>query len=472
MTEKFIGIQVGSHSLFDEGIDHVLDTVQEAAGVNAVFVYSHMYHHGFANGRTLNALAPDHSVPPQDPARRRLPMVWAEPHHQYYAGTVLRHQRNGETEYASRDPLAEVLEPARQRGIQVFARILEGHLPALARMVPNWVKALGIDVYGRLHSLPCWNNPHYRLWWLSTLEDLFKTYDLDGFKYGAERSSPLSTLLLGKGNAYTNDVPSCFCDHCRKKATDKGINFERARQGFQQLFEYIQALKDGSANTVDGVMVSIWRILLRFPEILAWDYFQHQSKEEVAREMYGSIKAIKPDAQVGWHVYHRGTTWDMFYRAAMDYADMAHYADWIKPVIYHDVAGPRIQRDVSGLHETSLRELTEEQILNGLYASMRFNAQLEPEFEQLCTQGLSPDYVFRETKRCVDGVAGRIPVYAGVGFDIPWEGEYFPSNPKRTYDVVCKAFEAGAAGLVISREYDEMRLNNLRAVGDAIRSLP
>ena len=34
-----------------------------------------------------------------------------------------------------------------------------------------------------------------------------------------------------------------------------------------------------------------------------------------------------------------------------------------------------------------------------------------------------------------------------------------------------KAFEAGASGIVVSREYEEMRVPNLKAVGRAIRDL-
>ena len=85
------------------------------------------------------------------------------------------------------------------------------------------------------------------------------------------------------------------------------------------------------------------------------------------------------------------------------------------------------------------------------------------------TKGLSPDYVYRETKRCVDAVEGRVPVYAGLGFDIPWQQDNFPSDPKVVYQATVKAFEAGAKGLVVSREYDEMRLDNLRAVGKALK---
>jgi len=83
---------------------------------------------------------------------------------------------------------------------------------------------------------------------------------------------------------------------------------------------------------------------------------------------------------------------------------------------------------------------------------------------------LSPDYVYRETKRAVDGVAGRVPIYAGIGLDVPWQGDHFPTDPDKLAQAVEKAFAAGAGGIVISREYDEMRVENLRAIGRAIRS--
>ena len=86
--------------------------------------------------------------------------------------------------------------------------------------------------------------------------------------------------------------------------------------------------------------------------------------------------------------------------------------------------------------------------------------------------GLSPDYVYRETKRYVDAVEGtssglrggrlRHPLAAGAFSQRP--GGCLPGDP---------AFEAGAKGLGyrlgVSREYDEMRLENLGAVGRALK---
>ncbi len=465
MVYKFVGIQLGSHSVFDEGADHCLDILQETAGVNALFVYSHMHHRGFATGRSIGALAPDHGVPVRDPTTRELTNVWVTSHDEYYDGTMLRNRRDpSKEEYADRDVLAELAEPARKRGMQLFARILEGHGTDIVAMIPNWPKVLTVDVYGRINHLPCWNNPDYRNWWISTVEDLFKSYPLDGFKYGSERSGPLPNLLIN------GTVPGCFCQHCCARGQARGIDVERARLGFQKLYEFISGLLAGQDAPRDGVFVTVLRILLQYPEILAWEYQWHQAKEEVAKLMYGTIKAISPKAQVGWHIYHQGTTWDAIYRAEMDYAEMVHYSDWLKPVVYHDIAGPRIRRwYLDRLSKTVLCEISERQSLELLYALMGYDPKVEPGLDELDTTGLSPDYVYRETKRCVEGVQDKIPVYPGIGFDIPWQKDHFPSSPERVYRATLRAFEAGAKGLIISREYDEMRLDNLRAVGRAVR---
>ena len=461
MTQKFIGIQLGSHSVFDEGVDHVLDLLQRTAGVNALLVYSHTYQR-FARNRPLEGMA-DHGVAIRDPSTRNLTHCYVTPHEEYYAGTVLRHVRRPEEEYFDRDVIAELAEPTRRRELQLFARILEGHGPALAELIPNWSKVLTVDVYGRKHHLPCWNNPDYRRWWIGTVEDLFKSYPLDGFMYGAERSGPLPNLLT------SGAVPICFCTHCQARGASSGINVERARQGFEKLHEFISSCLADKPAPVDGYFVSFLRILLKYPEILAWEYLWHQSKEEVARQMYGAIKAIKPTAQVGWHVYHP-VTWEPIYRAEMDYAEIKHYSDWIKPVVYHDIAGVRIRnRYILPLSRTILRDTTPQQALALTYDVMGYDKEVEPDLDALPTTGMSPDYVYRETRRCVEAVNGEIPVYAGVGFDVPTDGNPMRSDPKRVYQATYRAFEAGAKGLIVSREYDEMRVENLEAVGRAIK---
>jgi hypothetical protein len=100
-----------------------------------------------------------------------------------------------------------------------------------------------------------------------------------------------------------------------------------------------------------------------------------------------------------------------------------------------------------------------------------YDKKSEPTVEQLDKRGFSADYVYRETKRSVASAAGKTKIYTGIGFDVPWGPATFTGDPEDVYRAVLNAFEAGASGIVVSREYEEMRLENLKAVGRAVRAL-
>ena len=76
----------------------------------------------------------------------------------------------------------------------------------------------------------------------------------------------------------------------------------------------------------------------------------------------------------------------------------------------------------------------------------------------------------RETRRAVTGVAGsRTQIWPGIDIDIPTGEKEKKSTPDDVYAAVKATFEAGAHGIILSRKYSEMRLDNLRAAGRAIR---
>jgi hypothetical protein len=52
---------------------------------------------------------------------------------------------------------------------------------------------------------------------------------------------------------------------------------------------------------------------------------------------------------------------------------------------------------------------------------------------------------------------------------VPHDGEHFDTRPEDLRDYVLAAMRAGAHGVILSREYDEMRVANLRAAGEAFR---
>jgi hypothetical protein len=460
----FVGIQIGPHSLFDEGIDRCLDFIQETAAINALLVYSQTYH--MEMRRPLQTLAQDHAVPVKDLRGRKLPLVWMKPHEQFYSGTVLRHQKiDSSFEFADRDLFAELLQPVRKRGMKLYARILEGSGPLAMEGIGNFSKVLIRDVYGRPRPVACWNNPDYKAWWTSTVEDMFRSYELDGLQWGAERHGPLMNVLL------SGTPPFCFCEHCQARGRLNGINLDRARQGFQELHALVRSVQQGTPRST-GTFTALLRVLLRYPEVLSWEYQYRLSREEICQSIYGTVKSIKPQAQVGWHVDHQQSSWDQVYRAEVTYGEMAVYSDFIKPIVYHDILAPRVRWWVlDRLQKSVLNEIPLDESLDLYYAFFGYDRKKEPSVNDLDHSGFSPDYVYRETKRTVTESAGKAKVYPGIGFDVPWNGQHYPSDAEKVYEATRKGFEAGADGIVVSREYDEMRLANLKAVGRAVRAM-
>lgn len=454
-------MQVGPHTVLDEGINRALDLMQESAAVNAIFVYSHMYHDPIS--KPPRVLASDHGVPIRDQRSRKLPSIYVKHNEAPFKTTFLRHQVVDRTyEYADRDLFRELVGACRQRNIKLYARQLEdgGHtaldgISGLSRVVTR-------DVYGRPTTIPCWNHPDYRAFWIATAEDLVRSYELDGFQWGSERHGPLmNVLLLGR-------APFCFCEHCLARSRDRGIDCARARAGFEALHRYVTGKPASPAGVFGGVL----RILLQYPEILAWEYQYRLSREEMEQAIYGAIKGVNRELPVGWHISHQQSSYDVVYRAEVTYAEMAPYSDFIKMIVYHDILGPRIRWwYLDRLRKTIFNEVSLRASYSLYLSLFGFDPKAEPALDKLETEGFSPDYVYRETKRSVASTRGLTKIYPGIGFDVPWNSNNMPADPEEIYRSVIKAFEAGADGIVISREYEEMRVPNLKAVGRAMREL-
>jgi hypothetical protein len=68
-------------------------------------------------------------------------------------------------------------------------------------------------------------------------------------------------------------------------------------------------------------------------------------------------------------------------------------------------------------------------------------------------------------------VGNQLPIYGGIGIDVVEEGLGRHMEPTDVVQAVEAALRAGADGITVSRNYAEMRLANLRAVGHALRGL-
>ena len=100
-------------------------------------------------------------------------------------------------------------------------------------------------------------------------------------------------------------------------------------------------------------------------------------------------------------------------------------------------------------------------------------------YDQLRRGPIGGDYVYRESKRSVEGAASAgTPVWTGVDVDIPIQSDDLGNEKSSTVgestrasvrESVRQALRAGVQGIVISRKYSEMRLDSLSGVGDAVK---
>ncbi len=463
-STKMIGIQVGAISFVDEGTEKVLDVLQERGGVNTLFLAVFTYGRGIAGRQIPGQPLPDHGKQEYDLNFHG--GNFATPHAQYYKNTVIKDTRA--PDHGNLDILAEVLPAAKKRGMKVICWLED----VFRTDLPGIDKVQERDLHGRNAETLCVNNPDYRNFFTGLVEDYARSYDIDGIMWGSERQGALCDSL-----GATHDTPpidpgevTCFCEFCQRKAKDRGINPDRAREGFLELEKYVRSARSGK-RPVDGYYAQFWRLLLRYPELAAWEMLFTDSLRENYAAIHKTVKTAKPSLPVGWHIWHNNS-FNPIYRAEQDLHELSTYSDFIKVVMYNNCGGERMALYADNIGSTLYGDLSKQGLIDMNYAMMGFDVHKEGRYDQISRTGLSADYVNRETKRALESVAGtNTLIWPGIDIDIPTEPNNSKCTPQSVKEAVSAVFRAGAPGVILSRKYSEMRLANLSGAGDAIREL-
>src|SRR5215510_11656775 len=461
-TKKFIAIQVGAVSFVDEGVERVLDILQENGRVNALMLAVFTYGRGIAGRQVPGQPLPDHGAQKYD-ADTFHGGSYAALHPQYYDKTILKNLRA--PDLGDFDLLASVIPKAKARRIQSYCWLEDVYNP---RLIPGFERVAEVDIYGRRTGQACLNNPDVRSFLNSLVEDYVKSYEVDGVMWGSERQGPLNNAIGSRHGGFNGRAEiTCFCEHCRAKGRQQGVAVERARQGLIELDKFVRSAWSGE-RPADGYFVTFWRLLLNYPEILAWEKLWTDSLQEIYGEIYGTVKSINNKVQVGWHIWHNNS-FSPFYRAEQDYAQLRHSSDFLKVVMYNNCGGPRLAQYMKNVHSTIFRDATPEEAMRLHYRVMGYGD--EPSFVKLPTAGLSADYVARETRRAIQGVRGATAIYPGIDIDIPTDKSEKKTAPADVKAAVKAAFSAEAPGVILSRKYSEMKLANLAAAGEAVKEI-
>jgi hypothetical protein len=450
-----IGIQVGAVSFVDEGVEPLLDIVQKQGQVNTIFLATFTYGRGIAGRQVPGQPLPDHGKQEYD-EKTFHGGNYATPHPQFYTKTAIKETKA--PDFGNLDILEQVLPSARKRGMQVYCWYEDN----FDRDIPNITPLREIDLAGRQATTLCPLSPDYRNFLTGLTEDYCKSYEIDGVMWGSERQGPLNNALTHSADPAR---ATCFCELHKKAARDRGIDPQRAQEGYEKLVEFVRGAAAGQRPT-DGYLVSFWRLLLEYPEILAWEKLWTDSKHAVYADIYHAAKAARPKVQVGFHIWHQNS-FSPFFRAEQDYAAFAKVADYLKIVLYNNCGGPRYARAVDTFAATIFRDVPPDELQSFFNHILGYGD--EHSHSELTTSGLSADYVARETRRALADVQGRCRIYPGIDIDIPTDAGQKKTAPDDVYAATMAGLKAGAEGLIFSRKYSEMRLANLAAGGKAVR---
>jgi len=454
-----IAIQVGAVSFVDEGVAPVLDRFQQDAAANALLIATFSYGRGIAGRQIPGQPLPDHGKQEYDVNFHG--GNYAHTHEQYYRDTSLKEIQA--PDHPGFDVLASVLPEAKSRHMKCFCwyeDVFRSDLKGIERL-------LEVTLSGRKAGTICFHNPEVQAFWQALTEDYIRSYPVDGIMWGSERQGPFGNAIGAAhgGSGHDPLLVTCFCNFCKQEARSRGIDQQRAIEGYTNLAALVRESRAATRLT-DGFLVSYWRLLVKYPEILAWEKLWNDGQQNTYRNIYNAAKSIRPEVEVGWHIWHNNS-FSPFYRAEQDYADFRPYSDFLKVVMYNNCGGPRLASYVNSVSRTILADFSPEEVLGMTYKIQNYK---ETSLSELPRKGLSANYVERETRRALAGMGGTVKIWPGIDIDIPTGHDEKKTEPRDVREAVRAALHAGGDGVVLSRKYSEMRLANLRAAGEALQT--
>ena len=439
MSEAFVGIQIGAISFVDEGVEPVLDLLQEKGGVNALMISALSWSRGNA-GRALFGF-PDHGVQEEDHLKGG---AFYKTDPAYYTATFHKEFAAPDEIYGDFDTLADVIPAAKERGMKVYPYYCETSSSGIRSIwQPGFPHFLDRDHFGRMATRPSMMNPHYKTWWHSVIEDWFQNHDLNGLLWGVERQSPLMDILRG-------DTSTGFDQYYKAEARARNIDIERAITGYQNIDLLLQDYRKTGELPKEGMFTMFLRQLLHYPEVLMWEKMWLDKHLEFYHEIAGLIRFFDPANEVGYGIWQVINTYNPYLRAQYDMADFANYADFLKPVLYHTPAGARFARFAESWNKGILADATPDGAFNALSTILQLDSYTGTR-EDAPLQGFDAEYVKKWTRDLVDKTGAK--VYSGIGVGV---GDGGTSKPITAQEV--REGDAGCTGWRCCRYLDFTKL--------------
>ena len=293
--------------LLDEGLEHMLDVLQQETLTNSTY---------------LVALMHDEKRPLTDfyyPHNPRRNVYWTEdsraywmPNPEVYRQSRIKPRTSDNPELVGRDWLQELITGSRRRGMSVGAELSHTWIDK-ERTRAEYADVVQVDIHGQpFDQQICFNNPDVRAYGVALYVDLATNYDIDfvqtcvrGFNPG--RTQPWASSESAELQRLTGvTLGGCFCPHCRAAAEKQGIHWDEMVSRLQWIADGYDRYNSRQAfdlNLLWHSSVTSTALLAEIPELYAFLKFRCDSITSFFREIYEAVHAAKAGIDVRLNHY-------------------------------------------------------------------------------------------------------------------------------------------------------------------------
>ena len=287
MHLKEISASLYPWDLADEGIEPILDNLQEMTGCNSVYLIALMH-------REKRPLT-DYFYP-HNPVRKTYfvedSRAYWLPDFSYYENTPIKPRLSDRDFLRGTDWLAACIEAVRKRGLKTGVELSHTSLDA-ERAVAEFPHCVQHDIYNDLiGSQLCFNSPDARQYAGGLFVELASRYDLDYIQ------TCLMPFASGRpaGGAWTDAAKlagsalgGCFCEHCVAAAGEHGVDLEKVRRDLLPLADAVSRPTLEQAHEIallTGSNTSPMALLLENPSLYTWLTFRRDSLTRFYAEIH------------------------------------------------------------------------------------------------------------------------------------------------------------------------------------------
>jgi len=290
--------------LADEGIEHILDSLQQMTGCNSAYLIALMHH----EKRPLT----DYFYP-HNPVRKTYcpedSRAYFRPDPSFYGR--IKPLTSERAFLEGTDWLQVLIDAARRRGMKTGVE-LSHTLVDSERALREFPDVMQHDIWERpLGKALCFNNPDAREYVGGLFADLVTHYDID---YIQTCLLPFASTSAMFGERYTHPAArvleattgGCFCEWCRRAASEQGIDLAGiarelrplanaiAHPTLEQSHEMALLLESNTTPTA---------ILMEYPALFEWLTFRRGSLTRFFADIHERVHGIRPEIDLRLNAY-------------------------------------------------------------------------------------------------------------------------------------------------------------------------